>query len=80
MLTVTYDNPKGSGTLRTFQLSYRDLINRLVQVSGLLGRNVTLTDAQEALVEIINEVRKNQADIPQNFNFTPYISVELEGP
>ncbi|MGA3192659.1 MAG: hypothetical protein ABSD73_09145 [Candidatus Bathyarchaeia archaeon] len=78
MLTVTYDNPKGSGTLYIFQPSYQSLVERLVQVSALLGRNVTLTDAQQALVEIVNEVRKNQAGIPQNFDFTPYIGTELE--
>jgi len=78
VLTITYDNPKGSGNLSTFQLHYRDLVDRLVQVTALLGRSVTLTDAQQTLVEIINEVRKNQAGIPQNFDFTPYIGVELE--
>jgi hypothetical protein len=78
MLTIAYDNPKGSGNLSTFQLSYQDLKARLVEVAALLGRNVTLTDAQQALVEIINEVRNNQAGIPQSFDFTPYINVELE--
>ncbi len=78
MLTVTYDNPKGSGLLSTFQLSYQALVNRLVQVAILLGRNVTFTDAQQILVEIINEARMNQAGIPQNFDFTPYINTELE--
>jgi hypothetical protein len=78
VLTITYDNPKSSGNTTTFQLSYQDLKNRLVQVAALLGRNVTLTDAQQVLVEIINEARKNQAGIPQDFNFTPYIGIELE--
>lgn len=78
MLTVTYDNPKGSGTLYTFQLSYQNLVDQLVEVGSLLGRNVTLTDAQQVLVAIINGVRKNAAGIPQNFDFTPYINVELE--
>jgi hypothetical protein len=78
MLAITYDNPRGSGNLSTFQLSYQDLKNRLVQVAALLGRNLTLTDAQQALVEIVYEVRRNQAGIPQNFDFTSYIGVELE--
>lgn len=78
VLTITYDNPEGSGNLSTFQLHYRDLVDRLVQITALLGRSVTLTDAQQALVEIVNEVRKNQAGIPQNFDFTPYIGAELE--
>jgi hypothetical protein len=78
VLTITYDNPKGSGTLSTFQLHYRDLVSRLVEVTALLGRSITLTDAQQALVEIISEVRKNATGIPQNFDFTPYIGTELE--
>jgi len=79
ILTITYDNPKGSGNLGTFQLSYQDLKDRLSQVAALLGRKVTLQDAQEVLIEIINEVRKNQAGIPQTFDFTAYIGAELEG-
>jgi hypothetical protein len=78
VLTIAYDNPKGSGNISTFQLSYQDLKDRLVQVAATLGRNVTLTDAQQALVEIINEVRSNLGGIPQNFDFTPYIGAELE--
>jgi hypothetical protein len=78
ILTITYDNPKGSGNLGTFKLSYQDLKDKLIQVAALLGRGATLQDAQEVLIEIINEVRKNQAGIPQIFDFTPYIGAELE--
>ena len=78
ILTITYDNPKGSGNLGTFKLSYQDLKDKLIQVAALLGREATLQDAQEVLIEIINEVRKNQAGIPQIFDFTPYIGTELE--
>jgi hypothetical protein len=78
VLTVTYDNPKGSGNLSAFSLHYRDLVDRLVQVKNLLGRALTIADAQQALVEIINETRSNQSGIPQNFDFTSYIGVELE--
>lgn len=78
ILSVTYDNPKGSEITSSFILHYRDLVDRLVQVQNLLGRALTLTDAQQVLVKIINEVRSNQSGIPQNFDFTPYVGVELE--
>lgn len=78
ILSVTFDNPKGSGITSSFILHYRDLVDRLVQVQNLLGRALTLTDAQQVLVKIINGVRSNQSGIPQNFDFTPYIGVELE--
>ena len=78
VLTVAYDNPKGSGTLFTFKLRKQDLVDRLIQVRSLLGRPQTLTDAKQALVEIINEVRSGQQGIPEDFDFTPYIGAELE--
>ena len=62
----------------TYSLRKQDLFDRLIQIRGLLGRVLTITDAKQALVEIINEVRKNAAGIPQDFDFTPYINIELE--
>jgi hypothetical protein len=78
ILTITYDNPAGSGKLSAFNLRKQDLADRLIQIRSLLGRALTLTDAQQALVEIINEVRRGRQGIPENFDFTPYIGVELE--
>lgn len=78
ILTITYDNPAGSGLLSTFQLHKQDLGDRLIQVRTLLGRPLTITDAKQALVAIINEVRKGMSGVPEQFDFTPYINVELE--
>ena len=77
-LTITYDNPAGSGQMFSYGLRKQDLFDRLIQIRGLLGRALTITDAKQALVEIINEVRRNVAGIPQDFDFTPFINVELE--
>jgi hypothetical protein len=78
VLTVAYDNPKESTTMSTFKLRKQDLVDRLIQIRSLLGRPLTLTDAKQALVEIINEVRSGQQGVPEDFDFTPYIGVELE--
>ena len=78
LLTLTYDNPKGSGNLATFSLKKIDLLNRLIEVRLLLGRPLTLTDVKEAILAIVNEVRKGQTGIPEDFNFTPFINIELE--
>jgi hypothetical protein len=77
-LTISYDNPAGSGKLFTFQVRKQDLVDRLIQIRLLLGRPLTLTDARQALLEIINEVRRGKSGVPENFDFTPYIGVELE--
>jgi hypothetical protein len=78
LLTLTYDNPKGSGNFATFSLKKSDLCDRLIEVRLLLDRSITLTDAKEAILAIINEVRKGKTGIPEDFNFAPFINVELE--
>ena len=78
LLTLTYDNPQGSGNFATFSLRKSDLVDRLIEVRLLLGRPLTLTDAKEAILAIINEVRKGKAGIPEDFNFAPFINIELE--
>jgi hypothetical protein len=78
ILTITYDNPAGSGQMFTYNLRKQDLFDRLTQIRGLLGRALTITDAKLALVEIINELRRNAAGIPQDFDFIPFTNVELE--
>ena len=78
VLVVTFDNPKGSGNMQTFNLRKSDLYNRLTQLLSLVGRPLTLADAQQVLVQIIKEARTGLAGVPQNFDFTPYIGAELE--
>lgn len=78
MLTIIYDNPSGSGTLFTFKLRKQDLVDRLIEVKTLLGRPLTIADAKQALIAIVNEVRAGKTGIPEDFSFTPYIGIELE--
>lgn len=78
VLVIAYDNPKGSGTMFTYNLRKEDFYNALYQFLNIIGRALTLTDAQQVLVQIINKVRAGASSIPQNFDFTPYINAELE--
>lgn len=78
VLAVAYDNPSGSGTMFSVNVRKEDLFNRLIQIKALLGRPLTLTDARQVLVEIVNEIRVGKTGIPENFDFSPYINLELE--
>jgi hypothetical protein len=78
VLTVSYDFPIGSGVVKSFKLKKTDLYERLKQVEDLLGRAISLADAQLAIVAFTNEMRKGTSTIPEDFNFAPYINVELE--
>ena len=77
-LTLTYDDPAGSGDLKTFKLSKSDLSERLAQVRVLLGRKIKDADIQNALTAMVDELRRNKAGLPNDYDFAPLINVELE--
>jgi hypothetical protein len=77
-LTIVYDNPAGSGTMFTFLLKKQDLFDRLRKIRELLGRQLTLQDAKLALLVIVNELRAGKSGVPEDFNFSSVIDVELE--
>ncbi len=78
LLTIAYDNPAGSGTMFTFALKKQDLFERLRRIRELLGRPLTLQDAKFALIVIVNELRAGRIGVPEDFNFSSVIDVELE--
>lgn len=78
VLTITFDNPKGSGTMQTYILRKDAFYSRLSTVAQLLGRSLTVIDAQQVLIEIIKEVRAGLNTLPPNFDFAPFIGQELE--
>ncbi|MCW4045234.1 MAG: hypothetical protein NWE94_06935 [Candidatus Bathyarchaeota archaeon] len=77
-LQIAFDNPAGSGAMSTFALKKQDLYDRLKSVRELLGRALTLQDAKQALVAVVNEVRAGKSTVPEDFNFASVIGVELE--
>jgi hypothetical protein len=64
-LTITYDMPDEA--TKTFKLNYLDLVERLKTVRQLLGRPLTVKDAKEALIAIVNQIRAGKKDLPESF-------------
>jgi hypothetical protein len=54
-------------TTKTFKLNYLDLVERLKTVRQLLGRPLTVKDAKEALIAIVNQIRAGKKDLPESF-------------
>ena len=55
-----------------------ELIERLKLVRKTLGRPLTLTDVKQVIVALVNEVRTGKSPIPEDFNYTDFIGVDLE--
>jgi len=64
--------------VRTVQIPLAEIIERLKTVKQILGRNVTLQDAKDAIVAIVNLLRQAKTPITERFDFTQYIGVDLE--
>lgn len=78
VLTIVFDNPKDSAQLQTLKLRKQDYVERLLALKNLVGRPLTIADAKDVLLKIVTEERAGLAGIPEDFNFAPYIDVELE--
>lgn len=78
VLTIVFDNPKDSAQLQTLKLRKQDYVERLLALKNLVGRPLTIADAKDVLLKIVAETRAGLAGIPEDFNFAPYIDVELE--
>ena len=64
-LTISYDMP--DKTTKTFKLNYLDLVERLKNIRQLLGRPLTVKDAKEVLITIVNQTRAGKQDLPESF-------------
>jgi hypothetical protein len=76
--TLTFECDGFPDGVRTVRIPLTDIIERLKTVKQILGRNVTLEDARDVIVTIINQLRQERTPITERFDFTPYIGVDIE--
>jgi len=56
----------------------REIIEKLKQVHGLLGRKPSLQDLKEIIVQMINEVRKGRKPFLEAYDYSKFININLE--
>jgi len=75
VLRIQYDK---DSLVFTVDVRKDELIERLKLVRKTLGRPVTLTDAKQVIVALVNDVRTGKSPIPEDFNYADFIGVDLE--
>ena len=55
-----------------------EVIRRLKLLRKQTGQPITLQNVKQIIIEIINELRDDQRPLPETFDLTPYINVDLE--
>lgn len=67
--------PNGTETV---EIPLTDVVERLKTVKQILGGSVTIQDAKNVIVTIINQLRQGKTSIAERFDFKPYIGVDIE--
>ena len=74
-LTIEYDLETETHTLT---ITESNLAERLKALKKLVGRQLTLQDMKDVLIQIVNEARADKQTLLERFDFEPYINVDLE--
>jgi hypothetical protein len=77
-VTLTFQADFPDSTIRTVQIPLAEIVEKLKTVKQVLGRNVTVQDAKDVIVTLVNQIRQEKSPLTERFDFTPYIGVDLE--
>jgi len=77
-VTLTFQVDFPDSTIRTVQIPLAEIVERLKIVKQILGTNITLQDARNVIITIVNQMRQQKSPLTERFDFTAYIGVDLE--
>ncbi len=67
-----------AGTIYELKIDEREIVEKLKELSNLLGRKTTLQDLKEIIIQIVNEVRQGKKPFLERFDYSQFIDVNLE--
>ena len=67
-----------SGENFTLEINEREIIERAREFRQLLGRNPTVQNLKEIVVQIVNEVRQGKRPFLEKYDYTKWIGVDME--
>lgn len=62
----------------TLEINEREVIEKAREIRMLLGRNPTVQDLQEIVIQIVNEVRRGKRPFLEKYDYSKWIGVDLE--
>ena len=67
--------PEGT---REVEIPLSEIVEKLKTVKQILGQPLTIQDAKNVIITLINQLREQKTPIAKRFDFTKYINVDLE--
>lgn len=74
-LTIEYSTDVDTETV---VVEAQQIVDRLKQLRGLVGRKPTVAEAREVVVQLINELRRGREPLVEIIPWENYIGVDLE--
>ena len=66
------------GEILTLVINEREIIEKAREFRMLLGRNPTVQDLKEIVIQIVNEVRRGKRPFLEKYDYSKWIGVDLE--
>jgi len=76
LLTIEYSTAAGAVIIT---VDAEQVVDRLKQLRDLVGRAPTLQEAQEVVVQLINELRAGRQPLVEVIPWEDFIGIDLEG-
>ena len=66
------------GEILRLDINEREIIEKAREFCVLLGRNPTVQDLKEIVIQIVNEVRAGKRPFLEKYDYSKWIDVDLE--
>ena len=76
--TLVFDVDGFPEGIREVEIPLEEIVSKLKMVKQILGQPVTIQDAKNVIVTLVNHLRQEKTPITERFDFTSFIGVDLE--
>lgn len=76
-LVLTFEYTRETETV-TAQINVWDVLERVKAAKKIFGRQLTLLDLKQIIVQMINELREGKTVLSETFDYSSFIGVDLE--
>lgn len=76
--TLVFEADFPDGLVREVRIPAAELIERMRALRQLVGRELTLKDARDIIVAVVNQMRVSEKPLVERFDFSQFIGVDFE--
>jgi hypothetical protein len=76
--TLVFDVSFPDETIQEVEIPLEEIVSKLKTVKQILGQPVTIQDAKNVIITLVNQLRQGKKPITERFDFSSWIGVDLE--